>query len=695
MSANAAGDAWRRFHRPGLDATMTQRSERSAQPLLAGHDMDTGVSDAVRQEELIVALDEHAIVSVTDRSGKIVYVNDLFCQTSGYTPFELLGSQHNIIKSGAHPPSLYWALWETIAGGRVWHGELKNRRKDGSFYWVATTIVPVLDADGRPLRYVSIRTDITAEKALDEELLQQRAFLASIAEAVGDGILVEDEQGECVFANQEAAQLLGCTRASLLGRRLHGEIVESIGPVDIALSTCEPAAGPELNWLPGRYEGQFIGRDGRRLPVLVSVQAMAPSSGIRGTVIAFRDHSEERYQRDALRRARAAADQANQAKSAFLANMSHEIRTPLNGVLGLARLALDEAIEAPRLRRYLEGILESASALTELITDVLDLSKIEAGKLSIQRVDFDLHELLLSVRRGFHELAAAKQVELPLRVEPDVPVHVTGDPVRVRQIVSNFLSNAIKFTPHGHVQLTAGMTAEGQIRLAVTDTGIGIEAQILARLFRPFVQADDSTTRHFGGSGLGLSICAALADEMGGRVGAESEPGQGSVFWAELPLQTSQAQTPGKVSAAPELEDMTLSGMRVLLVEDNETNIVIASAMLSRWGAEVTTAQGGREALELIDRERQHFNLVLMDLHMPGMSGYEVTAALRARYSAETLPIVALTAAAFEEDRERCRSAGMNDFVTKPVSAERLHATLAKWNSRGGVAAAWQQAHPR
>ncbi len=668
---------------------MTSRSNCSPQPLLAGYSIDGDMPDAVRSEEIIAALDEHAIVSIADNSGKIVFVNDLFCQTSGYTPFELLGSQHNIVKSGEHAPELYRHLWETISSGRVWHGELKNRRKDGTFYWVATTIVPMLDAHGLPLRYVSIRTNITAEKLLDEELLQQRAFLASIAEAVGEGILVEDERGECVFANQEAANLLGCTRADLLGRRLHDQIVDSIGPIDFATTTFEPLGGPELTWLPGRYEGQFIGLDGRRRAVLVSVQPIAEDSGIQGAVIVFRDHSEERHQRDALRGARAAADRANQAKSAFLANMSHEIRTPLNGVLGLARLALDESIEVPRLRRYLEGIVESAGALTELITDVLDLSKIEAGRLSIQRVDFDLHNLLRSVQRGFRELASAKNLDLPLTIAPDVPVLAIGDRVRVRQIVSNFLSNAIKFTRRGRVHLTAGMTVNGHVRLAVTDTGIGIEVQTLPRLFHPFVQADESTTRHFGGSGLGLSICRALAEEMGGRVGAESESGRGSVFWAELPLETARAQVlQAEASPASTFADISISGMRVLLVEDNETNMVIASAILSRCGVEVTTAHSGREALELIEFERGNFDLVLMDLHMPGMSGYDVAAALRAQYSAETLPIVALTAAAFEEDRERCQSIGMNDFVTKPVSAERLREILVKWKGHGGGATA-------
>ena len=601
----------------------------------------------------------------------------------------MLGSQHSIVKSGVHPPEFYRELWETIASGRVWHGELKNRRKDGAFYWVATTIVPVLDEHGLPLRYVSIRTDISAEKSLDEELLQQRAFLVNIAEAVGEGILVEDERGECIFANQEAAHLLGCTREDLLGRRLHSEIVDSLGPIDFANSSLAPQDWQELSWLTGRYEGQFVGLDGRRRPVLVNVQPMAEDSGIQGTVIAFRDHSEERHQRDALRRARAAADQANQAKSNFLANMSHEIRTPLNGVLGLVRLALDDSIDAARRREYLEGIVESANALAELISDVLDLSKIEAGKLSVERVDFDLHELLHSAERGFRDLASAKGLEMRLSIAPDVPAQVTGDSVHVRQIISNYLGNAIKFTPRGYVHLTAGMLANGHVRVAVSDTGIGLEVQVLARLFQPFTQADESTTRTFGGTGLGLSICRELAGQMGGRVGAESEPGRGSTFWAELPLPVAWAPIASTATPpAPTTEDIDLSGMRVLLVEDNEINTLIATAILNKWGVEVSTAASGREAIEIVDREQGRFDLVLMDLHMPGMNGYEVASALRAHYTAETLPIVALTAAAFEEDREHCQQVGMNDFLTKPFSPERLHAILVKWSGRGKADAA-------
>jgi hypothetical protein len=651
---------------------------------LAAYGIHGALPRGRRSGEIVDALDEHAIVSIADASGRIIYVNELFCRISGYSANELIGARHNIIKSGAHPPEFYRDLWQTIVSGRVWHGEIKNRRKDGGHYWVVSTIVPVLGADGLPERYVSIRTDISAERRLEEELLQQRAFLASVTEAIGEGVLVENERGECVFANQEAAQLLGGSRDALIGRRLHGEIVESLAPVDFAATGFDEPGGRELGWFPGRYEARFIGLDGRRREVMLNVQPMGEAGANAGVVVAFRDNSAERQQREALRRARLAAEQANRAKSRFLANMSHEIRTPLNGVLGLARLALGDTTGEAVRREYLEGILESANVLAALVSDVLDLSKIEAGRLSVERVDFDLRELVKSIERGFREAAGSKGLALQLSIAPEVPAHVSGDPNRLRQIIANYLGNAIKFTLQGQVQLRVETAAGGKVRFAVADTGIGIDREALRTLFRPFAQADDSITRLFGGTGLGLSICRELARLMGGRTGADSEPGRGSTFWVELPLPAAMA--PPRLGPATPLlpaRNVELAGKRVLLVEDHDVNQIVATAMLHGWGVEVLTAGNGREAIEIVQREAGRIDLVLMDLHMPVMSGYEATHVLRAWYPPERLPIVALTADAQEEIRTRTEQAGMNDYLTKPILTEQLYAMLAKWVDRG------------
>ncbi len=374
--------------------------------------------------------------------------------------------------------------------------------------------------------------------------------------------------------------------------------------------------------------------------------------------------------------AKEGAEAANRAKSAFLANMSHEIRTPLNGVLGLARLALQTMDNAPRQREYLQRLLESADALAVIISDILDLSKIEAGKLSIEDVDFELRPVLDSACAAYREVAAGKGLSFELEISADVAQHVTGDPVRLRQILGNFVSNAIKFTERGGVAIRVTRSGESRLRFAVTDSGIGIEESARERLFQPFVQGDQSTTRRFGGTGLGLSICRSLATMMGGEVGLASVEGAGSTFWVELPLPAAVASVAAPATISE--QEQPLAGLRVLLVEDNPINMLIAEQLLAHWGADVTQAADGRQAIVAVDEAAGEFDVVLMDVHMPVMGGHEATAALRQRYSKEQLPIVALTAAALVSEQQESLAVGMNDFIAKPIEARRMVEVLQR-----------------
>jgi CheY-like chemotaxis protein len=332
----------------------------------------------------------------------------------------------------------------------------------------------------------------------------------------------------------------------------------------------------------------------------------------------------------ALAAARDAAEAASRAKSAFLANTSHEIRTPLNGLLGLARLAMQGGLEEERRQQYLEQIFESAHSLSGIISDILDLSKIEAGKFTLESVPFGLRDTLESVHDGYRALAEAKGLELALAIDAEVPATVLGDPVRVRQILTNYITNALKFTERGRLRIHASLQREGIVRLSVADTGPGIDAATQRRLFRPFSQADDSTTRRFGGTGLGLSICRELAHLMGGEVGVVSDPGTGSTFWAELPLPET-VRPDSEHGGFDALADR-LCGARVLMVEDNPVNMMIAVAMLEQWGIEVTQAVDGPMAIDAVEASVQHgrpFDAVLMDVHMPRMSGHEAARLLR------------------------------------------------------------------
>jgi signal transduction histidine kinase/CheY-like chemotaxis protein len=426
--------------------------------------------------------------------------------------------------------------------------------------------------------------------------------------------------------------------------------------------------------------------DGSSFTAAIGARAVDPARPVDGgTIWIVDDVTERRAAEAALAAARDAAEAANRAKSAFLANTSHELRTPLNGLIGLARLAASADTPEARRQQFLKQIGDTAQALSAIISDILDLSKIEAGKLELERLPFDLRELLGELCRAYAPLAEARAIELTVAFGDGVDGAVLGDALRTRQIVGNYLSNALKFTAQGRVQLAASRIDAQRVRIAVTDTGAGIDDDTQARLFKAFTQADESTTRRYGGTGLGLSICRELAQLMGGEVGVISQPGQGSCFWAELPLPATQA-----AAAAPAPADNTLHGATVLMVEDNPVNMLIGVAMLEQWGVQVVQASDGREAIDAVQRlqaEGRHLDAVLMDVQMPCMGGHEATRELRLRYGAEQLPIIALTAAALVAERELALAAGMNDFMTKPIDAERLRATLARWVGRKPLSA--------
>jgi len=409
-----------------------------------------------------------------------------------------------------------------------------------------------------------------------------------------------------------------------------------------------------------------------------------------GTIWIAEDVTERRRLDEALAAARDAAETASRAKSAFLANTSHEIRTPLNGLLGLARLAMQEDLLDARRQQYLAQILDSAQSLAGIMSDILDVSKIEAGKITLEDIGFDLRETLQSVHHAYQPLADVKALVLRLSIADSLPRTVRGDPVRVRQILSNFITNALKFTERGEVRIEAGTTAQGRLRLVVCDTGPGIAADAQKRLFTPFSQGDTSTTRRYGGTGLGLSICRELARLMGGEAGLDSEVGKGSTFWVELPLPSIESTPAAPAAAAVDIG--RLHGARVLMVEDNPVNMMIAVAMLEQWGVLVAQAFDGRAAVDAVHaavREGQPFDAVLMDVQMPIMGGHEATRELRRAFTADELPIIALTAAALVSERQEAMAAGMNDFLTKPIDAPKFRDTLAQHvQARAGASTA-------
>jgi PAS domain S-box-containing protein len=488
--------------------------------------------------------------------------------------------------------------------------------------------------------------------------------------------LTELKSGRFLMVNQAFVDILGYTREQTIGRTS-----AELGTWAVPAERDRLVAALREHGKVTGLRVHFCRRGGDTLAMRISA-ALCRVDGTDTIVINARDLTDDDRTRAELAAARDAAEAASRAKSAFLANTSHEIRTPLNGLLGLARLAMHDDVSEAQRKTYLAHLLDSAQALASTLSDILDLSKIEAGKLDIQPAPFALADLLHALCRAEQNLAHAKGLALELQVDPALPALVYGDAMRVRQIVGNFVSNAIKFTDAGHVRIEAAPRHDADIvRITVTDTGIGIDASVRKRLFEPFSQADESTTRRHGGTGLGLSICRELARLMGGIVGMESTPGAGSMFWADLPLPAADEAQARAASGAQAGAHAALRGARVLVAEDNPVNMMVTVAMLEQWGVQVAQAFDGLAVVDAVRRaenEGRPFDAVLMDVQMPRLSGHQAARALQREHGERTPPIIALTAAALVSERAEALDAGMCDFLTKPIDAERMRRVLAE-----------------
>ena len=502
-------------------------------------------------EDINFAMDQHCIVARTDRRGMITFVNEKFCSISKYSKEELLGKDHRIVNSKHHPKEFIGELWKTISSGRVWKGEIKNRAKDGTDYWVDTTIVPFRDAEGKPRQYIAIRSDITALKRIQEDLLGAK----EVAEA------------------------------------------------------------------------------------------------------------------------------ASRAKSEFLANMSHEIRTPLNGVMGMTDLALETEL-TPEQREYLETVKISSDSLLTVINDILDFSKIEAGKIDLEDADFNLRDSLESTLKTLALRADEKGLELLCEVAPEVPEMVKGDSVRLKQILINLVGNAIKFTDKGEiavkVQVESKEDAHYTCRFTVADSGIGIPENKRELIFAPFSQADTSTTRKYGGTGLGLTISTRLVQMMGGKIWVESELGSGSQFHFTVRFGAVDAKVIKLGTVAP---PEVLRHVKVLVVDDNRTNCRILEGMLARWHMKPHVANGGMEALEQLSAAREAgepFTLILTDMHMPDMDGFALVEQIRQKPELATATIMMLTSAGHRGDAARCQDLGVAAYLLKPIRQSELREAVAR-----------------
>jgi PAS domain S-box-containing protein len=503
----------------------------------------------------------------------------------------------------------------------------------------------------------------TSEANERSHLLLQRA---------SDGVHILDSHGNVIEASDSFCRMLGYRREEVLGMNARQwdarYSAEEIAPFVAGLLET-----PELSLFETRHRR----KDGSTIEVEVSSYALT-LGGEQVLYASSRDITERKQAERTILAAKEAAESANRAKSEFLANMSHEIRTPMNGVIGMAQLLQQTALDEEQ-QEYARVIRSSADALLTIINDILDLSKIEAGRLEITTAAFSPRQVLGELCDLLAPQGRAKGVQLALQVADPVPEWLGGDAGRLRQILGNLLGNALKFTEQGSVSLTADVAEQqGQtlwLRFTVSDTGIGMSADTLARLFTPFYQAESSTTRRYGGTGLGLSISRRLAELMGGSIECASTPGQGSRFTVTLPFRADSRSTDTPSARWPALP----AEAHVLVVEDNPTNQQVARQMLRRLGVRASVAANGAEALAIL--KRLPYDLILMDCQMPVMDGFEATRRIRAGeagpYNAN-VRIIAMTANAYAEDREKCLAAGMDDYLAKPLALQTLAQRLSR-----------------
>jgi PAS domain S-box-containing protein len=665
------------------------------------------------------ALDQTALVSEADLDGNITFVNDKMCSLSGYTEAELLGRNHRILRSGYHDKKFFEQMWTTISSGEVWHGEIKNRAKDGNYYWVDSSIYPNRDINGRIQNYVSIRHDITELKNQEIDIIrnnQEKDIINNLLQIKSStDIPLETKLSQAITKLLEIPWLALLNKGGVFlreGDQLRlvvsnnlGEKIETLCErVDMGHCLCGRAMELKktihASCVDETHEIQFDGmRDHGHYNI-----PLKSSNEVIGVIVLYLSHGHQKNKAEIeflescaevftriivshqteleIIKTRDMALKAEKIKSEFLANMSHEIRTPMNAIMGMIDLLSSTELSEEQ-SDMVETTRGSVDGLMFILNDILDLSKIESGKLELERVAFDLTRTVKDVVTLMS--SKAKEQDLYLKCEFPNEYHnfYFGDVGRIRQIIVNYISNAIKFTETGGVtvkvdfpEVNKGRT---KLRISVVDTGLGIKDEVKSKLFQAFTQADATTTRKFGGTGLGLSICSKLATLMSGNVFLESEPGKGSTFGFVIPLEKAQ-ESDNVFSNADSTQGFNLNDFKthkILVVEDNKVNQKLAKMIFHKLGHDIDIAENGQEALELY--ASGDYTLVFMDMQMPVKDGLTATRELAAKYGGNLAPIVAMTANAFKEDKDKCFAAGMKDFISKPIKKSEIIRVLKKF----------------
>lgn len=614
------------------------------------------------------ALDNAAIVVATDSKGNITYANDAFVDISGYTLNELLNKNNRILNSSFHSPDFFNNLWQTISSGMVWQDTVRNKRKNGDYYWVNSTIVPMLDKNNKVQQYVAIQFDITQKKLNESTIANQQEELDQFFKNSQDLLCIAETTGYFKKLSPSFMQVLGYTEQELLNK----PFVTLVHPDDRNSTYVEleklSKGFPTLS-----FTNRYLCKNGQYISF-----SWKATAGASGKIYAIaRDITKNLEFEQSLREISRAAEAAADAKTRFLATMSHEIRTPLNGIIGMVNLLLGTNLQDHQIDK-LNIIQNCGNNLLDIINDILDFSKLEAGKVEIEFLPFQLDDCVNECLELLKHKALEKSLTINYKPSPDIPSVISGDAGRVRQILMNLIGNAIKFTQKGSVTIESSFrkvkAGDFEIFISVQDTGPGISKEAQSKLFKSFSQAEASTTRQYGGTGLGLAISKGLCEIMGGRIWVESQVGKGTKFSFSFRARSAKGTTLN--ISAPEhgaTSKMIAQSypLEILIAEDNRVNQLVLCGILEKLGYRSDVAANGLEVLAAVKQKK--YDLILMDCHMPQMDGFEATEKLKTNFPVNEIPrIVAVTASTAEEDINRCRIVGMDGFLSKPVEMSEL-----------------------
>lgn len=618
------------------------------------------------------------IVIITDRNGITEWANPALERVTGFAVSEVIGKKPGDLLQGPDTdPATIAHMSDQLAKGEGFKVEVLNYTKSGDPYWLQVDCEPYLDVDGTK-KFMAIEVDITKRKMIEENLARKQNELELALNHLSGALVYTDADMRIVFRSEKMQKLYDVPEEYLAPGAYYPDLLRYLAERgDYGEGTVEELLEPRIASLRSPSEDMFVDRlpDGKIYGVR---RTLAPSGG---TITIISDVTDQIQLNERLEVAIANAEQASKSKTEFLATMSHEIRTPMTGILGFADLLLDDNLNDDA-KMKVERIKKSATSLLTILNDILDLSKLDANKLEIERVNFSPVDIVNEVTTMFHQTcppAKKDRLSISAKISENFPAAVCADPSRLRQILVNLVGNAVKFTDAGTVTLHADReNDENVIRFRVTDTGLGIPSDVQRQIFEDFVQADASISREFHGTGLGLSICKRLVDRMGGEIGVESVVEEGSTFWFTLPFEPVAAGT--ELVSPPAIEPGIATGYRklsILVAEDNEINQIIIKAMLDRMGHTCTMASNGAEAVDAV--RRNDFDLVLMDIRMPELSGPDATRKIRRLPGNKAgIPIIALTADVLAENRQSYFDAGMVDCIAKPIDQAQLAAAIDK-----------------